>query len=304
MITLDFDAFVGKYYPNAGEQRLSDVRRFLAHVSELAADSDLPDKFADRDFLCNAFYMQRLSSITRTHYQKIKEYLLNLFDWYNVKIEVPTQEEVIEFTQVYAYFRNLESALRFIDNVGELRLVNYNSSQDLVIVKSIFILGWYGLSLKEIVSLKKVDISKGTNGYGIVCVGDKRIIVDTISIDVLMNLKYLDSYKSLPNGTTKTLKGCEDYLFRPTAANCDGVAETHIAQFLKRFNDNVPRHLHQNIAFRNIYRNAKFVDVYNDKSTDSLLQKIEKHTSCSPKQAFSYRTQYLAWVELINQNKI
>lgn len=304
MMILDFDAFISKYYPNAGEQRLSDVRRFLAHISELAGNSVLSEKLADHDFLCNAFYMQRLNSITRTHYQKIKEYLLNLFDWYNIKAEVPTQEEVIEFTQVYAYFRSLESALQFIDHVGELRLVNYNASQDLVIVKSIFILGWYGLSLKEIVSLKKVDISKNKDGDGLVCFGNKCIIVDAISIDALMNLKYLDNYKSLPNGTTKTLKGCEDCLFRPTAANCDGVAETHIAQFLKRFNDNVPRHLHQNIAFRNIYRNAKFVDVYNDKSNDSLLQKIEKHTACSPKQAFSYRTQYLAWVELINQNKI
>lgn len=303
MITLDFDTFIGKYYPNASEQRLSDVKRFLTHISELSVDSSLPDKLTDHDFLCNAFYMQRLNSITRTHYQKIKEYLLNLFDWYKIEAKVPTQEEVIEFTQVYAYFRSLESALRFVDHVGELRLANYNSTQDLVIVKSIFILGWYGLSLKEIVALKKVDISKDKNGNGVVHVKDSYITLDSNSFDILMNLKYLDSYKSLPNGTLKILKGCEDYLFRPTT-NCNGLTETLLAQFLKRFNDNVPRHLHQNIAFRNIYRNAKFVDVYNDKSTDSLLQKIEKHTSCSPKQAFSYRTQYLAWVELLNQNKI
>lgn len=303
MITLDFDAFIGKYYPNANEQRLNDIRRFLTHISELSAGSSLADKLADHDFLCNAFYMQRLNSITRTHYQKIKEYLLNLFDWYKIKAEVPTQEEVIEFTQVYAYFRSLESALRFVDHVGELRLANYNPTQDLVIVKSIFILGWYGLSLKEIVALKKADVSKGKDGNGVVRVVDSYVTLDSSSFDVLMNLKYLDNYKSLPNGTLKTLKGCEDYLFRPTT-NCNGLTETLLAQFLKRFNDNVPRHLHQNIAFRNIYRNAKFVDVYNDKSTDSLLQKIEKHTSCSPKQAFSYRTQYLAWVELINQNKI
>ncbi len=304
MIMLDFDAFVDKYYPTANEQKVNDVRRFLAHASELAGDSDLKDKLSDDNFLCGTFYLQKLNAITRTHYQKIKEYLLNLFDWYKIDGKVPSHATVIGFTQVYTYFRDLDSALLFIDKVGEARLENYNPRQDLVTVKSIFILGWYGLSLKEISSLKKNDVAKTENGTGVIRVGNKKIRVDSRSIDVLMNLKYIESYQSLPGGRIKYFKGREDYMFRSPNSACESVEETHITQTIKRFNANVPCYMNQNIAFRSIYRNAKFVDVYNDASNDSLLQKLEKHTACSSKQTFSYRTQYLAWVELINEGKI
>jgi hypothetical protein len=304
MNMLDFDAFVSKYYPNANEQRTNDVKRFLTHVTNLLGDSLLVDKLADRNFLCDAFYMQRLNSITRTHYQKIKEYLVNLFDWCGVQGEVPSRENVIEFTHVYAYFRSLESAMQFIDHVGELILADYNPTQDLVVVKAIFILGWYGLSLKEIVALRRACVTECRNGYGIVSIGDEQISIDAESAKVLMYLKYLDCYKSLPNGKIRYFKSCDEYMFRPTAVGCEGMLETYIVQILNRFNTHVPRHLHQNIAFRNIYRNAKFVDISNDNSNTPLLEKIQIYTKCSPKQAFSYRTQYLAWLELIKQNKI
>ena len=304
MIMLDFDAFIGKYYPNANAQKTDDVERFLSHVTELADTSPLAEKLLDRDFLCNTFYLQKLNSITRTHYQKIKEYLLNLFDWFGVEGVIPSQEEVISSAQIYTYFRDLENAMQFIDHVGELVLTNYTPTQDLIIVKSIFILGWYGLSLKDIIALKRFWFKKNEDGCGVISIDDKQITVDKESAKVLTCLQYLHSYKSIPSGKIKYLKGNEEYMFRPTTANCEKLTEMHIVQVLKRFNDNTPSYLHQNIAFRCIYRNAKFVDILNDQTDKTLLEKIEIHTKCSPKQVFSYKTQYLAWLELIQQHKI
>ena len=303
MDNLDFDAFIARYYYGASESRVCDIRRFLSHINNLLGGSPLEIKLLDKDFLCDVFYMQRLGAITRTHYQKIKEYLINLFDWCNISGSVPSQEEVIKSTQIYCYFKDLDSAMNFIDEVGNLLLSNYNKNKDLVIIKSIVILGWYGLSLKDIVQIKKRDVTKAING-GLVNVGGKQFLVDQKSIEVLMRLSSLEGYQSLPNGTYKYLQDFNDYLFRPTSMDCTGMRETYIAQSLQRFNNNVPRHLHQNIAFRNMHRNAMFVNIRKDDSGDSLIQKIMRHTNCSPKQSYSYRTQYLAWLELVENGVI
>lgn len=300
---LDCNAFIAKYYPNATEFQSTDITRFINRFNEVVGDNTPETTLTDTGMLCRLFYLQRLSSITRTHYQKIKEYILLLFDWFGVDSAVPSREEVIKSGEFICYFKDLKSAMLFIDEVGESKLPDYNPLADLITIKSLFILGWYGLSLNEISCLKKSAVSMHDK-IGYVNLDDRNVEIDESSANVLMSLKYLDSYKSLPNGKMKYFKGGEEFMFRATAGDCEQVKEDHLVQMLKRFNSQVPFYLKQNIAFRYIHVNAMFVEIYDDKTDKPLIDKITQVTKCSPKQAYSYKTQYLAWVEMIDKKII
>lgn len=300
---LECDAFLRSYYPSAVDFQSKDVSRFINRVNEVI-DGDNYEGLKDKATVCKLFYLQRLSSITRTHYQKIKEYLINLYDWLDVAGVIPSHEEVIKAGEYICFFRDLDSALKFIDNVGSLKLKNYNPLEDLVTIKTIYILGWYGLSLSDVAGLKKDDVQRKKNGDGYIEVPNGKIEIQKEYFDIIEAQKRLISYQSLPNGILRTLKGSEAYLFRTTSEDCEEIKSEHIVQMLKRFNANVPFYLKQNIAFRYIRTNALFVDIYRDTSDKPLIKKVEDATKCSPKQAYSYRTQYLAWVEMIENGII
>lgn len=300
---LDCNAFIAKYYPNATETQAMDITRFVNRFEEVTGEKTPQETLTDTTTLCRLFYLQRLSSITRTHYQKIKEYLLNLFDWFDIKGEIPSREDVIKSGEFICFFKDLDSALTFIDKVGDNKLTDYNPNADLVTIKTIFILGWYGLSLAEIAGLKKSAVNeKIDNGY--IVLENRTVAIDKRYFENVIALKHLDSYKSLPNGKIKYFKGGEDFMFRSTAGDCEQVKENHLVQMLKRFNSQVPFYLKQNIAFRYIHVNAMFIEIYNDKTDKPLIEKITQVTKCSPKQAYSYKTQYLAWVEMIDKKII
>lgn len=299
---LNCDAFIEKYYPNAVEARERDIYRFFNRLHEVIDDEAFEIKLKDKAVVCKLFYLQRLSSITRTHYQKIKDYLVNLFDWLNVDGVIPSHGEVIRAGEYICFFRDLDSAMSFIDQVGESRLKNYDPLSDLVTIKTIFILGWYGLSLAEIAGLKKTALFQSGEDCRI-NLSDRSVEIDRKYYKYIEALRDLREYKSLPNGRIKVFKGGAEYLFRSTAEN-ERVNEEHITQILKRFNAQIPFFLKQSIAFRYIHTNALFTEIYKDESDKPLIKKVEDITRCSPKQAFSYRTQYLAWVEMIEKNII
>lgn len=300
---LDCNAFIAKYYPNATETQAMDITRFIKRFEEVMGDKTPQETLTDTTAICRLFYLQRLSSITRTHYQKIKEYLLNLFDWFEVKSEVPTHDDVIKSGEFICFFKDLDSALTFIDKVGDSKLVDYNPNADLVTIKTIFILGWYGLSLDEIAGLRKSAVNEKVDA-GYIVLENRTVAIDKRYFESIIALRYLDSYKSLPNGKVKYFKGSEEFMFRAAAGDCEQLKVDHLVQMLKRFNSQVPFNLKQSIAFRYIHVNAMFVEIYNDKTDKPLIEKITQVTKCSPKQAYSYKTQYLAWVDMIDKKVI
>lgn len=296
--------FIDKYYPGATDARKADAERFLNRAEEVIGDKAPEDVLRDKSAVCKLFYLQQLAFVTRTHYQKIKDYVINLFDWFGVSGEVPTQREVIDAGECIGYFRSLQSALDFIDSVGRYWLPDYHCSEDLITIKAIYVLGWYGLSLDEISSLKKDDIKATENGDGAITLSDRQVKIAGNILDILTSLKSLESYQSLPNGRTKYLHGDDKDLFRSTSSGETQIDASHLIQILKRFNAQVPSHMRQRIAFRSIRVNALFVEILNDTSEESLLNKILAITHCSPTQAYSYRTQYLAWVDMLDKNII
>lgn len=302
---INYQDFVDKYYPTANNARQNDIARFLDNLAEIVGETPLTDALKSKQILCNAFYLQKTgNNISRPHYQKIKEYLLNIFDFVGIDSTVPTREEVLASQEMICYFRGLNELLEFVDKVGNFELTEYNPTRDLVRVKAICVLGWLGFTPDEIADIKVYDLSPiDLIGYKIT---NKNATYEVYgqAFAALYYLSDLEEYKGLPSGRKVILKGNEEYLFRPTDADCEKLDGGQIIQIIKRFNNCIPRSMKTSIVFRNLHKNALFLDVYNDKSDKSLINKIMSIMGCTQNYAFSYRDQYMNFVEALENNKI
>lgn len=303
---IDQKVFVEQYYPSANDARKNDVIRFLDNLTELVGNTPIAEALKDKQLLCNAFYVQKAgNNISRPHYQKIKEYLLNVFKHVGVNANVPSREEVIASQESISYFRGLNELLSFIDDVGKEVLKNdYNPTQDLVRVKAVCVFGWLGFTPDDIANLKIRDLSPiGLEGYSVSGRGGSFEIYGH-PFSAVYYLSDLESYKGLPTGRKVILKGNDEYLFRPTDSNCEKLDGGQIIQIIKRFNMSVPRSMKTSIIFRNLHKNELFLEIYNDTSKQTLINKITSIMGCTLNYAFNYRDQYLEFVKALENNEI
>lgn len=302
---INYEDFAARYYPTANTARQNDIARFLDNLVEIIGETPLKDALKNTQVLCAAFYLQKAgNNISRPHYQKIKEYLINLFDFVGVDATVPTREEVLASQDTICYFRGINEMLEFIDKVGSSALANYNPTTDLVRVKAVCVLGWLGFTPDEIADIKVRDLSPiDLNGYK---VSNKSGTYEIYGqpFTVLYYLSGLEEYNGLPSGRRIILKGNNEYLFRPTDANCEKLDGGQIIQIIKRFNNCIPRSMKTSIVFRNLHKNALFIEVYNDTSDKSLINKITSIMGCTLNYAFNYRDQYVKFVDALESNKI
>lgn len=303
---IDSNKFTDKYYPSANAARQNDVSRFIDSFNDLVGTTPIPEALRNKKLLCKSFYLQKTGNISRSHYQKVKEYLHNICDFAGVQGDLPTREEVINSGEVVSYFRSINSLLSFIENIGKDKIIDYNPTQDLIRVKSVCILGWIGLSPVEISDLKRGDlIPIGLNGYKIVTTtGEYEIFGEPFA--VLYYLLDLEEYNGLPVGNSRgrkiVLKSNSDYLFKPQGADDDKLNEKQIVQIISRFNMSINKNTA--IVFRNLYKNALFIEIYNDKSDKPLIAKIMDTIGCTYNVALSYREQYLQFANAMDNNKI
>lgn len=306
--------FIESYYSNASETKKNDVKRFLENLENLRGKDSLSDILQDKDMLCESFFMQQRGTISRSHYQKIKEYLLNLFNFTGVFGTVPTREEVIKSRNFAEYFRSLEALLDFIDNVGWTLRKDYNPAADLVRVKGMCVLGWMGFSLNEISALKKKDLVPIDNiGFKI---STNRDIYEIYGepYSVLYYLRDLKEYNGLVSGKKTVLQGHEEYLFssfnllmrkRNPADEQNGISVNHLIQILSRFNNDIPKTKGKIITFRNLHKNAMFVEIYKaNPSQNEVIPTIAKVMNCTKRYASTYKAQYLYFAEAMNKGKI
>lgn len=299
---VDYEVFLGRYYPQASEQREKDVQRFVSHVNDIVEQSSV-EQLTSKQTLCNLFFFQATGGVSRSHYQKIKEYLLNLFDYFKLNAEVPSREEVIESQPVVSFFKNFDDMIEFIDYVGESKLAGYNKRIDLMNVKVLAALGWYGLSTAQIANLTKRCTYRDGATF-VVKADDQTFVIDDLTSEMIDTLSHIDTYHGLPSGKTQNYKGDDTMLFRPTTANCERVTSDTLIQILKRFNAAIPAGQDRAINFRRLRKNAQFVMIYNDKTDRKLVDKIMDYMNCDHRLAYGYKKEYRHWVELFYDENI
>lgn len=148
-----------------------------------------------------------------------------------------------------ALFKNLDDILFSIDYIGAVsfdiarkaprsqvrrkEFKPYDSEKELLIVKSIAILSWYGYSYPEMLALKKDEIIKSDNDYYIIKSGEK-VNINKRYYDILVMQANTMQYRGLPSGRlTKYYKDSE-FLIRSTTPS-EPTVQT-ISCIMQRFN--------------------------------------------------------------------
>lgn len=295
--------FISKYYSEASPAAVNNVESYIRHLETIIENRTIEDALTDKKILCKSFYTQNAGSISKAHYYRVKGYILNLLEYFGIdnKITPPTHQEVLSDREKIIYFRDLDDLLRLIDAVGRYRLDSYDPMTDLMLIKSLVVLSWYGFSSQEIMTME-ISSVKDVDNQSVVVFGEKRIKLEERHLKILQRFASVDSYHGLPNGRLIMLNTNSNLLFRP-AGTSTTLRKEYLTQALDRFNASIPVTMNFAIYFRILRKNALFLEVYNDKSDIPLQKKIGLHTKCSRALKFGYLREYTYWVNLYHGAK-
>jgi hypothetical protein len=295
------DEIVNKSYQKAEEEKVA-FRRWLEYVESIKKDDEITDVLKNSAFLRRTFYMRKTGTISRAHYYKVKEYLANLLAFYFISVPLPTHDEVLDSQEFICFFKGLRDVINLIDEVGSSKWNGYSAQWDLLFIKSIVILGWHGFTPLEIAHIKKRSVfSADKNGVAQYLIQmEKGETVEILEWEyiILKNLSHSVAHKGLPAGKQRVYKGDDTQLFRPLIHTQDTISERDIIQALKRFNKEIPDGNYTAINFRNLRKNALFVDVFRDKTSGGVINKIMEHFGCNMTVAYGFEKQYKQWKDV------
>lgn len=300
---IDCNEFLSKYYTTTSPTKQNDVRTYIRSLNNLLGENDVASSLRDDTLLCRSFYIVASSGVSRTNYQKIKTYIVNLFDMYGIDKEVPSREQVLAAQTLKCYWKDLDDLMDFIDKIGENKMQNYNPRTDLITIKAIAVLGWYGFSIEEVTEAKKDGLYQNDSKY-LIRIREKAVSLDWRSYDILCRLAFLYAYKGFPSGKLQILKGDGNYLFRPTTSGLSRWNENNVKQALKHFNYYAKSPANAIISFGKLHKNAIFTEVFNDQGDDGVYEKIIRITGCSSTLAQGYRKEYEQWLNICHKEKL
>lgn len=282
----------------------NNFTRWLSSIAEAFKDSDIKEALANKASLCKMFYALKNTSVNRQKYQQVKKDIQVLQDYYGVKADIPTREEVLESQEIEVLYKDLPSLLGFIDHVGSSKFDNYDKTQDLLNIKALVILGWRGIKQDSIVLIKKKDIRREADKYYITTdKGD--FAITEADYKILTMFSTLDEYRGFPSGRLVVLKGNDDYLFRGRSSGSNK-PENSITKVLEKFSSSI-QNTRRAIVYRYLRKNALFSEIYeelrNTKETVNLTEQIQKKFNCESKAALGYKTEYNLWLTKYHKPK-
>lgn len=289
--------FVEKFYNENDAKKKNDAIRFIDNLNEIVGEQS-PSLLLDKEVLCKTFYISENGSICRQHYQKVKDYLLKIGEYFGIEIQIPSRTDVINSHEMNCYFRDIDDLLDFIDKVGYSHMPTYDKSRDLLTLKAMVVLGWHGFLSQEIAKLQNDELIQNDENLIEILHNGSIVTFNQRESDILKRTSVLGEYNGFPNGKLIILYGDNKFVFRPGTRSQSYITADHIIQKIKRFNVYAG---YKNIMFRNLYKNAKFVEIANCNTNQSDVQKIISIMNCSFNSALNYLPQYQAWKNL---NKI
>lgn len=307
---IDCNKFIEKYYSESAESAKLNARMYINHANSVIGDTPVDIALQDDNTLCQLFYISPSSGISSGNYKKLKTLLLRLFEMCGITAKIPTHEEVLAYQQLKIHWSTLDELLDFIDKVGKRYMPDYNPRTDLVQIKTIAILGWYGFSIEEIVNARNSDLYWNDNIHGISLHG-RDLPLDWKSYNILCQLASLYAYRGFPSGKPQRLKGDDRFLFRPTTSISKRCNENTIKQLLKTFNSHAKAGFNATISFGKLRKDALFSKIYadkNDPSTcdkcESYYEKIIQYFGCTPSLVIGYLKEYKQWLYMCHEEEL
>lgn len=232
---------------------------------------------------CGLFYPQK--RLVVAFYEWLREKNL-VSDEYLGIVKQITHLEIMNTEQVLSsYFKDCQSMLDYIDLVGEP--YGLGGKRDMLFLKTICILSWYGLDRDEICEIRIADLND--RDFCII-VGDKKIQFKPDIFEYIRLYSISTEMASLPSG--KIIKFHDTgYLLRGKCPQ--QYKANNISLLLGRFNR---LSMGKTLQLWEIRRNGLFQRIY-DSGKDNEAQKILIDEGYEEKQALRCVQLYKVWKE-------
>ena len=248
----------------------------FARALDCENDECIISYLKNKQNLCKVFSFQKRGGVSKAQYYLIKSHIVALSEYFGIEPDVPSYEEVLDSLSVITLYKDLNSILNFIGIIEE------DKQKDFLKLKKIVILGWNGLSLDEIIKLKTQDIFNE---------GERYFISNPKKVEISKNEYDLLLLKCKKNGLIIT----------STFDSEKPISQNSLITLIGRYN-NLTASSGKAIIFRDLRKNALFVDIYNEESEyiggidSTMLRKIIKDKfRCEEKATFCLIQEYNKW---------
>ena len=238
-------------------------------------------------------------NLSRTTFFNTKRCVKELYKWLVARGAAP--KECLEYVESIneaditigsavskRYFRDLDDVLDFVEAAGRIR--GFGSDDDLLVVKSIIVLTWVGVTRAEMCEILKRDIP--SRGRECVLAG-RKVELSNRARNILWTLASTDRYHYFPSGAVATRRPSE-FLFRTPRSpkmNLDGIAGA-----LVRFNECAEVDLARRVDIRSLRNNRCCCNLYEAIGNNPVrLDDVSKAFGCDRSAAMWYRSVYERW---------
>lgn len=296
---MDTEAFIKQYFPEATDATVTRIRNWLKFVEEQLGEPITANalKSKDKKFY-SALFIGETSTIANTKYFMVKRWLTYLFDYVGVdNIIIPEREETLDLAANKSFFKSLQELIDYIDYCGRTKIPNINPSINMLYLKSICILGWYGFSHIQMAEALNSDLVTFEGNF---CVKRDGILIPLKfeEYNILKTFSMTDTHQSYPSGKIIYYKASK-YLFKVrNTSDSTGEEMVNIDSLklaIKRFNNNNPKKI--DISLRKLRKNKLFIDIYNDKKDLPLCDKIMTHFNTGEDVALVLKKEYTSWLK-------
>lgn len=296
---MDIEKIIDAYCGEQNEKKKVNIRNWLAQINKMSNSIPLEESLRSKHFLLRCFSTSKTNTVSRSQYQRIKELLLYVLNYYDIdKSIIPSRDEVIKSSQMSGFFGDLNSALSFVDEIGRHTIVGYNSSNGLVRIKSIVILSWLGFSPEEIVNLVYSDIKFDKTAYIQKC--NEKIELPNELFRILSLQAESTDVMTFPRGRIYTYKIQTEYLIKNRSG--ERMLVDHLHHLFKQFNE--VANSSSVLSFKGLKISSLFVRIYEDRSSEDIYTKIQKHAQCDKRVSYGYKRLYLQWLKKFHNEEI
>ena len=264
-------------------------------------------QFGSPDKICKLFYGKG-RSVSKSQYYRKRKIIKLFYDWLYEQgavdketvrrvYDIQLDDVVTDYELSRYFFKDLNEVLEFIRMVGTSQ--GFDDPDDLLNIKAIVILLWYGVELSEIVGIKKSDLNRNDNT---VKVGQKSFPIEPEHMSMLCRFSDIDIYKGFPSQKQQVYVS-SPYLLR--SAKQPLMIPNNVQCAFRRFNL-VASQFGRELSVLNIRKNGVFWRVYTrDDNTKSINNIIIELTGCDTAFAFGYKKIYERWkcVKMGDDNK-
>ena len=247
----------------------------------------LPEVFPDDAFMIpNRVYALFCGNglvVGRSHFYRRRKLILYLYDWlleqdlvnpaFVAWVSSLTRDKVVAAREIEnLYYKDLDDVLGYISWIGSL--TNLGGYGDLLSLKSIVILSWYGVERIEMTEIKKTDLDVGHSAVLIHGEHEREIVMPGKYLDVLRYYATEDFHRGFPSGKKQVYRP-SPFLFR--TERLEKVTPENILGLISRFNDEAKRY-GRVIRFPQLRRNSVFASVLErddgKKSVNVLIMEV------------------------------